>query len=240
MAHSLGLHCSCSLRETISNASEFHALTAHIRGHHIAKSGVENALWDINAQIKRLSLAKTLGGIFQEITCGVSLGIQENTKALVARVAEELRAGYQRIKLKIKPSKDLEYVAAVRREFPDIQLSVDADCSDELYEAKHLSRFDEIQLTHDGAASQLGRYTRPCEAAEADRDSNLSRRVHPQRSARADVDRAPGMPHHQRQAGASWRTRRSISRTERMSRTRDFGLVRRHVTVMTQFRQNCP
>src|SRR5207253_10734360 len=86
----------------------------------------------------------SLGGVTEEIACGVSLGIRENPQALVKRVQEELRSGYQRIKLKIKPGKDYEFVAAVRKEFPAIQLSVAANSSYRLEDAAHLKRLDEF------------------------------------------------------------------------------------------------
>jgi O-succinylbenzoate synthase len=112
----------------------------------MAKAGVENAIWHAEAELKRIPLAKLLGGTFDEIACGVSLGIRENPQALVRKVDEELRNGYQRIKLKIKPGKDLEFVAAVRKEFPDIQLSVDANSAYELKDVDHLMRLDEFNL----------------------------------------------------------------------------------------------
>ena len=112
----------------------------------MAKSGVENALWDAEAQIKGISLSKLLGGTLEEIASGVSLGIRESPQALVRRVEEELRSGYQRIKLKIKPGKDLEYVAAVRKEFPEILLSVDANSAYRLEDAGHLRELYKFKL----------------------------------------------------------------------------------------------
>ncbi|MGB9465731.1 MAG: o-succinylbenzoate synthase [Candidatus Acidiferrum sp.] len=132
--------------KTISAASECPALLATIRGHEMAKSGVENALWDAEAQLKGIPLSKLLGGRLDEIASGVSLGIRENPPALVRRVEEELRSGYQRIKLKIKPGKDIEYVAAVRKEFPNILLSVDANSAYRLEDAAHLRKLDEFNL----------------------------------------------------------------------------------------------
>ena len=102
--------------KNVSEASELPRLLAYIRGHEMAKSGVENALWDAAAQLKGAPLYRLLGGTMEQIACGVSLGIRENPAALVKRVEEELRSGYQRIKLKIKPGKDYEFVAAVREE----------------------------------------------------------------------------------------------------------------------------
>lgn len=117
-----------------------------IRGHGMAKAAVENALWDIEAQRRQIPLAKLLGGTRTEINCGVSIGIQESPVALVAAVERELAAGYQRIKIKIKPQKDLEYIAAVRQRFPDVLLSVDANSAYRLEEVSHLKKFDDYAL----------------------------------------------------------------------------------------------
>ena len=130
----------------LATASEFPALVSQIRGNEMAKSAVENALWDVEAQLKGVPLYELLGGTREEIACGVSLGIRENPAALVKRVTEELRSGYQRIKLKIKPGKDYDYVAAVRKEFPTIRLSVDANSAYELADANHLKKLDEFNL----------------------------------------------------------------------------------------------
>jgi o-succinylbenzoate synthase len=130
----------------LSKASDAAALLSAIRGHQMAKAGVENALWDAESQLKKIPLSKLLGGTLNEIACGVSLGIREHPQALVKKVAEELESGYQRIKLKIKPGKDLEFVAAVRKEFPDIRLSVDANSAYELKDAGHLGELDQFNL----------------------------------------------------------------------------------------------
>ncbi|HTQ61628.1 MAG TPA: o-succinylbenzoate synthase [Candidatus Solibacter sp.] len=130
----------------IAGASDCPGLLAAIRGHQMAMSGVENALWDAEAQLKGLPLSTLLGGKLDEIASGVSLGIRENPQALVKKVEEEVRSGYQRIKLKIKPGKDIEYVAAVRKAFPKILLSVDANSAYRLEDAAHLRKLDEYKL----------------------------------------------------------------------------------------------
>jgi len=130
----------------IQNAADIAALLTSIRGHQMAKAGVENAIWDAQAQIGKVPLAKLLGGQLDQIACGVSLGIRETPDALVKKVEEELRSGYQRIKLKIKPGKDLDFVAAVRREFPDIQLSVDANSAYNMKDSAHLRKLDDFNL----------------------------------------------------------------------------------------------
>lgn len=131
---------------TFDSAVELPPLLVPIRGHYMAKAGIENALCDVEAQQKRLPLWKLVGGTREEIACGVSLGIREDPASLVAKVEEELGTGYQRIKLKIKPGKDLDFVAAVRRAFPDILLSVDANSAYRLSDANHLAKFDRFNL----------------------------------------------------------------------------------------------
>jgi o-succinylbenzoate synthase len=130
----------------LDSASQSSLLLATIRGHQMAKAGVENAIWDAEAQLKGLSLAELLGGTRDEIPCGVSLGLRETPEALVRRVEEELSSGYQRIKVKIKPGKDLDCIAAVRKQFPDILLSVDANSAYELKDVEHLRKLDELNL----------------------------------------------------------------------------------------------
>ena len=134
------------LGKSVATASEIPHLIRGIRGHQMAKAGVENAFWDIEAQQKNLPLWKLLGGTQEEIACGVSLGIRESPEALVRRIEEELRSGYQRIKLKIKPGKDLEYVAAARGQFPKIRLSVDANSAYTLKDVAHLQKLDAFDL----------------------------------------------------------------------------------------------
>src|SRR5258708_24457115 len=92
----------------LATALEFPKLMNQIRGHEMAKSGVENALWDVEAQLKGVPLCNLLSGTMDEIAAGVSLGIRENPESLVKRWGEELRRGYPRVRLKIKPSKSQE------------------------------------------------------------------------------------------------------------------------------------
>ncbi len=132
--------------KTLVTATEVPALLDHIRGHQMAKAGVENAVWDVEAQQKSIPLSKLVGGTFEEISCGVSLGIRDNPALLVKKVEEELLSGYQRIKLKIKPGKDIEFVRAVRSAFPQIRLSVDANSAYRPEDADHLKKLDAFNL----------------------------------------------------------------------------------------------
>jgi O-succinylbenzoate synthase len=130
----------------IQQAAEVGGGLVSIRGHQMAKAAVENAIWDIEAQQKLVPLSRLIGGTRDEISSGVSLGIRDNPQTLVAVGEKELAAGYQRIKLKIKPGKDIDFVAAVRRQFPRIQLSVDANSAYTLADLSHLKRLDDFGL----------------------------------------------------------------------------------------------
>jgi O-succinylbenzoate synthase len=134
------------LGKSIKTASDVIPLLASVRGHEMAKAALETALWDVEAQQKGLPLWQLLGGARTEIACGVSLGIRQDPQELIAAVEKELEAGYQRIKIKIKPRKDLEFVAAVRKQFPKTKLMVDANSAYRLADAEFLQKFDAFDL----------------------------------------------------------------------------------------------
>ena len=97
------------------------------RGNPMAKAAVELALWDLWARRHRQSLARALGGRRRRVEVGVSVGIQPTVPALVRRVGEYLADGYRRIKIKVRPGWDERPVGALRKEFPDLRLWVDAN-----------------------------------------------------------------------------------------------------------------
>ena len=130
----------------IASASEVWDLLAPVRGHNMAKAAIETAFWDAEAKQKNLPLAKLLGGARDEIPCGVSIGIQPTMAGLVAKVDEALAAGYQRIKIKIKPGHDVEPVRALREKFPRVRLQVDANSAYRLEDAPLLKALDAYYL----------------------------------------------------------------------------------------------
>ncbi len=101
-----------------NTAADVWPLLEQIRGHNMAKAGLETAIWDAEAKQKGVPLSKLLGGTLQEISSGVSIGIQSDNSRITEKVEAELAAGYQRIKIKIKPGKDIEPVALLRERFP--------------------------------------------------------------------------------------------------------------------------
>jgi O-succinylbenzoate synthase len=126
-------------------AADVWALLDAVRGHNMAKAALETAVWDAEAKERGVPLAKLLGGTREEITSGVSVGIKESLDELVAAVKKELAAGYQRIKIKIKPGKDLEQVKRLRQEFPRIKLMVDANSA---YASQDLPLLQQLDAFH--------------------------------------------------------------------------------------------
>jgi o-succinylbenzoate synthase len=111
----------------IEQAAQVRDALAPIRENRMAKGGVEAAIWDLEAKLAEQPLWRYIGGTRTEIACGVSIGLKDSTEALLESVGREIDSGYQRIKIKIKPGRDAQLVEAIRRVFPDITLSVDAN-----------------------------------------------------------------------------------------------------------------
>lgn len=104
-------------------------LVSSIRGHNMAKAGVECALWDLQARLAGRPLYELLGGVRDRIESGVSIGIQGSLEELVKVVGRYVEQGYKRVKIKIKPGWDVNAVRAVRGEYPDLPLQVDANAA---------------------------------------------------------------------------------------------------------------
>jgi O-succinylbenzoate synthase len=120
---------------------------ARVRGHQMAKAAVENALLDLLAKRRGLPLHVLLGFPPRRIMSGISIGIQETIAKLLEKVEEAAITGYHRVKMKIQHGKDVEWVKAVRKRFPDLALMADANGDYTLADAAHLARLDEFKLT---------------------------------------------------------------------------------------------
>jgi len=118
-----------------------------IRGHNMARGGLEAAMCDLEARRAGVPLWKQIGGGARpEIPCGVSIGIQDSVDELLRRIDTEVAAGYQRIKIKIKPGWDVLVVNEVRKRFPRTPLMADANSAYTLADADHLRRLDDFYL----------------------------------------------------------------------------------------------
>jgi O-succinylbenzoate synthase len=117
-----------------------------VRGHPMARAGLENAVWDLLAQAQGVSLADMLGGKRDRVPVGVSVGIEPTLELLLDRVAQHVAEGYGRVKLKIKPGWDVDVVRAVRERWPDLPLQVDANCAYTPADAPLLRELDQFDL----------------------------------------------------------------------------------------------
>ncbi|MBM3773835.1 MAG: o-succinylbenzoate synthase [Acidobacteria bacterium] len=135
------------LGAALRGAEEVAPRLAHIRGHLMARGGLEAAVWDLEARLNGEPLWRRIGGgARREIPCGVSIGIQNSVPELLGRIERELAAGYQRIKLKIRPGWDVEVIEQVRERFPAVKLMADANSAYTLADTARLKQLDRSYL----------------------------------------------------------------------------------------------
>jgi O-succinylbenzoate synthase len=130
----------------INSAEELQQYMAFVRGHLMAKAGLEMALWDLLGRFRGVSLREMLGGVHQKVDVGVSVGLQESPDRLVEVVNEYLEQGYRRVKIKIKPGRDVQDARVVRDAFPGLRLQVDANSAYNLESVNALAPLDELDL----------------------------------------------------------------------------------------------
>ena len=122
-------------------------LERDFRGHNMAKAAVEMGSWALAAEKQRVSLSRLLGGTRDRVPTGISIGIQASPDALVERARRALASGYRKIKLKIQPGSDVQFVKAVREALgPEVHLMADANSAYTLADADHLQQLDAFDL----------------------------------------------------------------------------------------------
>jgi O-succinylbenzoate synthase len=134
------------LGKDLAGPAGYRTNVAGVRGHPMAKAGLEMALWDLLGKREGCSLRELLGGVRDKVDVGVSVGLQASPAALVQTVGRYLEQGYRRIKIKIKPGRDVEDACSVRAAFPDIRLQVDANSAYTLESADVLLPLDDLNL----------------------------------------------------------------------------------------------
>jgi O-succinylbenzoate synthase len=134
------------LKTEVASGRDCPAVFEQVRGHRMAKAALENAVWELDAIRQGIPLAKLLGGTRKKVPCGVSIGIQPTIEQLIEKIATELAAGYQRVKLKCKPGWDEQVFAAVRERWPNILLSCDANSAYKLDDADRIATWDRFNL----------------------------------------------------------------------------------------------
>jgi len=130
----------------VESAARIWDLMKPVRGNRMAKAAIETACWDLEAKKLGVPLWRHLGGVNKEISCGVSIGIQDSVEQLLEKIKTELDAGYQRIKIKISPRWDYEVIKEVRKTFGNIRLMGDANSAYTLDDIDKLKSLDEFNL----------------------------------------------------------------------------------------------
>ncbi|SIT86479.1 o-succinylbenzoate synthase [Microbacterium sp. RU33B] len=132
-------------RRTVA-AEDVAGILAPFIGHRMVKAGLELAVLDAGLRAQGRSLGEYLGAERDRVPSGVSVGIQKTPEALVEAVAGYLDEGYVRIKIKIKPGRDIHDTAAVRDAFGATPLQVDANSAYTLADAAVLAELDRFDL----------------------------------------------------------------------------------------------
>ena len=117
-----------------------------VRGHPMARAGLENAVWDVLAQEQGRPLYRALGGQRDRVPVGISVGIEPTLAELLGQVERFIDLGYGRVKLKIKPGWDVQIVRAVRECWPDLALQVDGNSAYTLADIATFQALDQFDL----------------------------------------------------------------------------------------------
>lgn len=134
------------LGKTFTSAEDFRSLYSVVKGNTFAKAGLEAAAWDVVTQARGVSLASALGGTRKEITSGVALGMEEESR-LYELIDDYVAQGYHRVKLKIAPGKDVKVIEGVRKRFPKLPIMADANSAYTLADVDALRALDDFDLT---------------------------------------------------------------------------------------------
>jgi o-succinylbenzoate synthase len=135
------------INKNINSPQEIRDLLAPIRGHNMAKSALDCAIYDLFAKAENISLSKFLGGVKNRIKVGVSVSLQGDISQLLNRVESYVNEGYQRVKLKISPDWNLTPLQEIRKKYPDLSLMADANSAFNLDDVALFQQMDELNLT---------------------------------------------------------------------------------------------
>lgn len=134
------------INKEISHPDEVWEIYKPFKRNNMAKASIEGAVWDLYAKKKGITLAEAMGGTKKEVDVGVSLGLEDTNELLLERIGEKVEEGYKRIKVKIKPGRDVEMIRSIREVYPDIPLMADANSAYTLDDIDTLKALDEFNL----------------------------------------------------------------------------------------------
>ena len=134
-------------------ATDLGSVFADVIGHPMAKASIELALLDGQGRRDSIALAQILAphspGPSQHVPAGVAIGLLATPEDLAAEVSTRVAEGYGRIKIKIAPGRDIDFIHAARDAAGvHIELSVDANGAYTLDDAKMLAELDDFDLAY--------------------------------------------------------------------------------------------
>ncbi|HEX7042722.1 MAG TPA: o-succinylbenzoate synthase [Patescibacteria group bacterium] len=133
----------------ITNANDFIACYKWVVGGNIAKVGAEGAYWDFLGKLLKKPVWKLWNGTQKKVECGTSIGLEKTDSEVIEKIRISLSKKIKRIKIKIKPGRDITLVQSIRKEFPNIPLQVDGNAAYDLQNPKHvemLRKLDKFNL----------------------------------------------------------------------------------------------
>ncbi|WP_042224338.1 o-succinylbenzoate synthase [Oceanobacillus manasiensis] len=134
------------LDNPIKHPDDVSELFTPIKRNNMAKAALEGAVWDLYAKREDITLARALGGTKTEIEAGIAIGMQPSIEQLLHKIEKSQETGYKRVKLKIKPGKDIDVLRTVRHHYPDLPIMVDANSAYSLEETSRLQELDAFEL----------------------------------------------------------------------------------------------
>ena len=125
---------------------EFNVHLEALSSSRFARVALEGAAWELVARQRGVSLRQLLGVPDRPVPSGLAVGLYYSEAELCAAIARYWSDGYQRLKIKIKRGQDVALVKAVRREFGDIPLFVDANADYTPEDFRVFEQLDEYGL----------------------------------------------------------------------------------------------
>lgn len=134
------------LRGKADSVDSVNAILERIEGSPFAKAGIETAFWDLAGLQGRKPVFELLGGTNRPLDSGLAVGIYPDIKSFLESIHRHIIGGYKRIKIKIEPGWDMKPLEAVRKEFKDIPLMVDANGAYSDEHIDHLAALEKFDL----------------------------------------------------------------------------------------------
>ncbi|WP_226580100.1 o-succinylbenzoate synthase [Halobacillus litoralis] len=128
---------------SVHHPRDFAQLSEAVKGHPMAKAGLEGSLWDLYAKQRGVSLQSLIGGERTSVKAGAVLSLEDNLEGKLSVLKEE---GYQRYKLKVEKGHERQMIETVQSLDPDLPIMIDANGQYEEKDIEGLYELDRYQM----------------------------------------------------------------------------------------------